>query len=620
MFTADRSLTVRYKLGEVGESEFLSHWNKIKQIHGASLPERMLWHPELFIGYVLPNYVGVAVLDFVRSLPGVESIARSKVYRSNSLSWGLDRIDQRNLPLNGVYSPDFNGTGVNVYIVDSGIDTEHKEFQPVKGKPRRRVENVFDASSPFISPNNDGVGHGTHVAGIVGGNTVGVSPGCNIFGVKVLASSGGGTDFDIIRGLSFVLNMYSIERRPSIVSMSLGGTCESYEECSKDLLVLAVEKLSSEGIVVVTAAGNSDCDSCLTTPAYAPQGITVGASSIKDDAAVFSDFGKCIDIYAPGVDIISACGSAMCPGQLNQYKNLSGTSMACPYVSGVVAQLLEGHPTSSVANITTMLSCAATSMVLSILQDRPPAVTRNLLVRVPKRRKTMKPTAQPTRSPSKPSLPTLPTTSSPTSSPAETPKPSSSSSSSSSPTETSKPSSSLSPTETPSSSSSSSSPTETSKPSSSLSPTETSKPSSSSSTSPTETSKPSSSSSTSPTETPKPLQPTSPSKKRILWGRQEDKVEEEEEERPEMCNLGEGCEQFNFCSQKGVCQNGRCLCDALAWGPDCSITEFGTHCDKVHIKQPYGVLILLLGSIVCVDNFASYYSAICPSNEWSQSQ
>ena len=551
MFTADRSLTVRYKLGEVGESEFLGHWNKIKQIHGASLPERMLWHPELFIGYVLPNYVGGAVLDFVRSLPGVESIARSKVYRSNSLSWGLDRIDQRNLPLDGVYSPDFNGTGVNVFIVDSGIDTQHKEFQPVKGKPRRTVENIFDVSMLFPLPNNDGVGHGTHVAGIVGGNTVGVSPGCNLFGVKVLASNGGGTDFDIIRGLSFVLNMYTINRSPSIVSMSLGGTCESYEECSKDLLVLAVEKLSSEGIVVVTAAGNSDCDSCLTTPAYAPQGITVGASSIKDDAAVFSDFGKCIDIYAPGVDIISACGSSMCPGELNQYKNLSGTSMACPYVSGVVAQLLEGHPTSSVANITTMLSCAATSMVLSIVQDRPPAVTRNLLLRVPKRRKTMQPTAEPTRSPSKPSLPTLPTTSSPTTS------------SSSSPTTDT--------TTKPSAASSSSSPT-----------TDT-------------TAKPSSaSSSSSPTETKKSSQPTSHSKKRILWGHQEDKEEGEEELRPEMCNLGEGCEQFNFCSQKGVCQNGRCLCDALAWGPDCSITEFGTHCDKVPIKQPYSYNALIM--------------------------
>ena len=547
MFTDDRSLTVRYKLGEVGESEFLSHWNKIKQIHGASLPEKMLWHPQLFIGYVLPNYVGGAVLDFVRSLPGVESVSRSKVYRSTSLSWGLDRIDQRNLPLDGSYSPDFNGTGVNVYIVDSGIDTEHSEFQPVEGKLPRIVENVFDiSSSSFIFPNNDGVGHGTHVAGIVGGNTVGVSPGCNIFGVKVLASNGGGTDFDIVKGLSFVLDVYSYDKKPTIVSMSLGGTCASYDECSKDLLVMAVETLSSAGIVVVTAAGNSDCDSCLTTPAYAPQGITVGASSVTDDAAVFSDFGKCIDIYAPGVDIISACGSKMCPtGELNQYKNLSGTSMACPYVSGVVAQLLQGHPTSTVANITTMLSCAASSMVLSIVQDRPPSVTRNLLVQVPKRRITIQPTAQPTRSPTKPSLSSSPTTASPTIAPSDADK---SSSSPSAPSDADK--SSSPPTSAAADADKSSSPP------------------------PSAAADADKSSSPPPTKK-VPPSPATTSRYRALWGVKEEKLG------PEMCNLGAGCEQFNNCSDRGICQNGRCLCDALAWGPDCSSVEFGSHCGKV---------------------------------------
>lgn len=521
MFTEDRSLTVRYKLGEVSENEFLGHWNKIKEIYGASLPEKILWHPELFTGYVLPSYVGGEVLNFVRSLPGVESVTRSKFYRTTSLSWGLDRIDQTNLPLDGRYSPDFDGTGVDVYVVDSGIDTGHIEFQPVEGKKDRIVKNIFDISNPFASTNNDGVGHGTHVAGIVGGNTVGVSPGCNIYGVKVLASNGGGSDFEIVAGLSFVLNMYYTHRRPSIVSMSLGGTCESYEECAADLIVLAVETLSSAGIVVVTAAGNSDCDSCLTTPAYAPQGITVGASSITDDAAVFSDFGKCIDIYAPGVDIISACGSAMCPGELgelNQYKNLSGTSMACPFVSGVVAQLLEGHPTSSVANITTMLSCVASPMVLSIVQDRPPSVTRNLLLKVPKKHlTTTQPSSQPSSAPSEATTSSNPTEPTP----------------SLSPSQSSKPSAPATPSSVPS------------------------------------TAKPSSPTAPAPTAAPES------SLNRFLWGL------ENEETDPDMCNLGQGCEQFNYCSNKGICQNGRCLCDALAWGPDCSSVEFGSHCGEV---------------------------------------
>lgn len=263
--------------------------------------------------------------------------------------------------MDGFYKPDYNGENVNVFVVDSGIDTQHLEFE----SNTRTVRNVYDSYNydDVLSPNNDGVGHGTHCAGTIGGNTVGVSPLTNIYGVRVLTAQGSGSDLgmyickhvyihlcmnkslnvciaihkyihaymciyiliyifiyiDIINGLAFVYDWYLTNGKPpSVVSMSLGGECFSYEECAEDILVQAVEELSKVGIIVVTAAGNSDCDSCLQTPAYAPSAITVGASSAADQGAIFSDFGKCIDIYAPGVNITSACGSAMCPLPLNK--------------------------------------------------------------------------------------------------------------------------------------------------------------------------------------------------------------------------------------------------------------------------------------------------------------
>jgi subtilisin family serine protease len=239
--------------------------------------------------------------------------------------------------LNGQYRPQYNGSGSNIFIVDTGIDTNHVEFQGT----HRIVQNLYDAVGRSVGADNDMIGHGTHVAATAGGANVGVAAAANIFGVRVMDESGLGTSTDIIDGLSFVLDWFLQNKRPAtVVSMSLGGDCLSYEECEKDVIVQACEKLIANGITVVVSAGNDGCDSCLQTPAFAPNVITVGASNVLDMAAVFSDYGKCVDLYAPGERILSACASKVCKSE-DAYIELSGTSMSAPHAAGVAAMVYQ---------------------------------------------------------------------------------------------------------------------------------------------------------------------------------------------------------------------------------------------------------------------------------------
>jgi subtilisin family serine protease len=219
MYTDDQSYTVRYKSGQIDEIGLLSHWNQVKKMHDLTMADRFLWHPVVFTGYQLPGNIKQETLDYVRSLPGVHSVSRSKRFIAHGTpSWGLDRIDQKELPLDGFYKPDYDGENVNVFVVDSGLDTQHSQFESSK----RVVRNLYDGYTydNVLQPNNDGVGHGTHCAGTIGGNTVGVSPLTNIYGVRVLTAQGSGSDLDIINGLAFVFDWYlSNGKPPSIISM-----------------------------------------------------------------------------------------------------------------------------------------------------------------------------------------------------------------------------------------------------------------------------------------------------------------------------------------------------------------------------------------------------------------
>lgn len=202
---------------------------------------------------------------------GVETSSKSSSVGNNStraVPWGLQRLAQPHLPLlGGRYDPVFNGSGVDVFIVDSGMDTTHSEFSNGNGQRKaqtRQVRNLFDLSAKVkTSPpqQNDLVGHGTHVAATIGGLTVGVSPEANLYGVRVLDAQGSGYDKDILAGLIFIWDWYhAMGKRPTVINMSLGGPCLSYEKCSSNILVEAVEKLSRDGIKVPSRP------STLTTP------------------------------------------------------------------------------------------------------------------------------------------------------------------------------------------------------------------------------------------------------------------------------------------------------------------------------------------------------------------
>jgi subtilisin family serine protease len=247
----------------------------------------------------------------------------------NPPSWGLDRIDQRSLPLNNNYSYTTTASNVHAYIIDTGADLDNTAYSG-------RMTSGFDAIDGGTA--EDGHGHGTHVSGTVGGTTFGVAKGVQLVAVRVLNNQGSGTTAQVVAGINWVTQNAI---KPAVANMSLGGGADS-------ALDAAVADSIEEGVTYAIASGNSNANACTFSPARVPTAITVNASTRTDARASFSNFGNCTDIFAPGQDITSSW--------LNNTTNtISGTSMATPHVAGGAALYLADHPDATPAQVSAAL-------------------------------------------------------------------------------------------------------------------------------------------------------------------------------------------------------------------------------------------------------------------------
>jgi subtilisin family serine protease len=279
-----------------------------------------------------------------------DSVMEAVTNQSNP-PWGLDRIAQRDLPLNRAYSYTTTGAGVNAYIIDTGIRTTHTQFGG-------RASVAFDAIG---GSGIDCNGHGTHVSGTVGGATYGVAKSVQLFAVRVLDCSGSGSTSGVIAGVDWVTAHH---RSPAVANMSLGGGVST-------ALDTAVRNSIASGVTYAVAAGNSNANAANSSPARVAEAITVGATTTTDARSSFSNFGSVVDIFAPGSSIQSAWFSSD-----TATATLSGTSMATPHVTGVAARFLQSTPTARPAAVRNELVNQAT---LDHLSGIPTGAANRLL-------------------------------------------------------------------------------------------------------------------------------------------------------------------------------------------------------------------------------------------------
>ena len=270
----------------------------------------------------------------------------SAVTTQTGATWGLDRTDQRGLPLSGTYNFTRTGSGVTAYIIDTGIRFDHTEFGG-------RATSGYDAVDGGSA--DDCNGHGTHVSGTVGGATYGVAKNVALVAVRVLDCSGSGTWSGVIAGLDWVA---ANRHLPAVANMSLGGGASASVDD-------AVRRVIAAGVAVAVAAGNGNQggvaqDACKSSPARVAEAMTISATDKTDRKASWANYGNCVDWFAPGVGITSAWYSSA-----TATATISGTSMATPHTVGVAALYLEGNPTASPAGVRTPLFANTSAGVVS---------------------------------------------------------------------------------------------------------------------------------------------------------------------------------------------------------------------------------------------------------------